>query len=61
MKIYALYRGEVCLSIGTIYEIAKEMNIKEDTVKYYATQAYKRKLDKRKKGKFKNQRCLIKL
>ena len=28
MGIYALYKGDECLFIGTIYEIAKEYNIK---------------------------------
>ena len=32
---YALYKGENLLSIGTISEIAREMDIKENTVKFY--------------------------
>lgn len=61
MGVYALYRGEECLFIGTIYEIAKEYSIKIESVKYYLTPAYKRKLEKRKRGRYKNQRILIKL
>lgn len=48
MKEYALYRGEEILSIGTVYEIAKDLGIKVDTVKYYGCNAYKRKIEKRK-------------
>ena len=47
MGIYALYKGEQMLSTGTIYEIAKELNVKVRTIKYYGTNAYKRKLEKR--------------
>ena len=32
MKEYALYKGEECLAIGTIKEIAKKMNVKERTI-----------------------------
>ena len=46
-KEYALYRGEDLLCVGTIKEIAKKLNILPDTVKYYGTNAYKRKLSKR--------------
>lgn len=48
---YALYKGEEILSIGTIDEIAREMNVQYRTIKYYTTGAYKRKLAKRKKPK----------
>lgn len=61
MKIYALYRGDECLSIGTIREIAKNLNIKENTVRYYSAPAYRRKVEKRKNGKYKNQRILVEL
>lgn len=61
MGIYALYRGEECLFVGTIYEIAKKYNIKIESVKYYLRPAYKRKLSKRRFGKYENQRILIKV
>lgn len=47
MGIYALYKGEQMLSTGTIYEIAKELSVEVKTIKYYGTNAYKRKLEKR--------------
>lgn len=34
---FALYKGDNLLSMGTIEEIAKEMNIKESTVLFYRT------------------------
>jgi hypothetical protein len=54
-KEYALYKGEECLAIGTIDEIAKQQNVKWETIKFYHTPASK-KLDK--KGK---RRILISL
>lgn len=37
---YALYKGEECLYIGTISEIAKELGVKENTVKEYLMSSY---------------------
>ena len=47
MGIYALYKGEQILSTGTIYEIAKDLGVEVRTIKYYGTNAYKRKLENR--------------
>lgn len=58
MKEYALYKGEEILSIGTIYQISMDLGIKIKTVQYYGTNAYKRKLKKRK---VKNARELVEL
>lgn len=59
MGIYALYKGEQMLSTGTIYEIAKELSVEVKTIKYYGTNAYKRKLEKRTRTR--NARELIEL
>ena len=56
MKEYALYKGEEILSIGTIYQISMDLGIKIKTFQYYGTNAYKRKLAKRK---VKNARELV--
>ena len=45
---YAVYKGENLIAMGTANECAKVMGVKPDTVKYYVTNAYKRKLAKRK-------------
>lgn len=47
MKEYALYKGETILALGTANEIAKKMGIKKETVWYYGTPRYKRKLKER--------------
>jgi FixJ family two-component response regulator len=59
MKEYALYKGDEILSIGTIREIAKDLNVLPSTVKYYGYNAYKRKIAKRKNTK--NTRELIEI
>lgn len=58
MKEYALYKGEECLAIGTIKEIAEHMKVKPETIKFYMRPTYK----KRGLGlKSNNRRILIKL
>lgn len=58
MSIYALYKGEEILAIGTVFEISKKMGVQIDTILYYKTNAYKRKIEKRNKN---THRILIKL
>ncbi len=57
MKVYALYKGEKMLSMGTIFQIAQELNTNISTIRYYGTNTYKRRLAKRKKSN--NSRILI--
>lgn len=54
MKVYAMYKGEECLGIGTLRELAKELNVKYDTMYFYTTPTYKKRC---KKGK--NRRELV--
>ena len=57
-KEYALYKGEELLGIGTIRELAKQMGVKEHTIRYFQTPQYK----KRGRGeKSTKRRVLIKL
>jgi hypothetical protein len=39
-KIYALYKGEDFLAVGTLDEIADELNIKKSTLHHYKSPAY---------------------
>lgn len=50
LKEYALYKGEEILAIGTIKEIANELNISPKTVSYYKTPRYQRRLANRNCG-----------
>lgn len=43
MREYALYKGDECLAIGTIKEIAEKMNVKPKTISFYKTPVYKRR------------------
>lgn len=52
--IYALYKGEELLTMGTIQEIAVEMKVKVDTVLFYRTPTYKKRTTE-------NARRLVKL
>ncbi len=55
--MYALYKGEIILATGTIYQIAEKMNIKARTVLFYGTKSYL----KRASGKGDNNRVLVKI
>lgn len=48
MTEYAVYKGENMLAVGTIQEIASELNIKEESVRFMRSPAYARRLAKRK-------------
>lgn len=58
MKEYALYKGDTCLAIGTIKEIAEQMKLKEKTIKFYGTPSHIKRMSKSHIGNFK---ILIKL
>jgi hypothetical protein len=45
---YAVYKGESLICIGTIKECAKHMKVLPNTVRFYTTPTYQRRLDKRK-------------
>ena len=45
-KEYALYKGEKCLAIGTIEEIAEIMNVKVKTIYFYTMPVYKKRCSK---------------
>lgn len=42
-NIYALYRGDEYIMDGTIPEIARARDIKEKSVKFFLTPAYRRR------------------
>ena len=47
-KQYAMYKGDECLAIGTVREIAEQMGVREETIYYYLSKTYERRLDNRK-------------
>lgn len=46
--VYAMYKGDELLAIGTTREICEKMQIKEKTFHYYRTKTYERRLKNRK-------------
>lgn len=53
-KGYALYKGDEFLAMGTIKEIANQMNVKPKTIAFYKTNTYKKRCKS-----FDNRRILI--
>lgn len=51
MKEYAVYKGDDLLVIGTIQECAEFLGVKKETVKFYMTPTYQRRIEKRKKSR----------
>lgn len=41
--MYALYKGDVILTIGTIKELAKYLGVKEKTIHFYSTPTYRKR------------------
>ena len=52
-KEYALYKGDKYLASGTMQEIADQLGVKKETIKFYKSKVYK------KRGNGKNRRELI--
>ncbi len=48
MKQYAMYKGDECIAVGNIYQIAKKLNIKIETIRFYLTPTYKKRVKKSK-------------
>jgi hypothetical protein len=51
VKEYAVYKGESLICIGTIVECAKHMGVLPETVRFYLTPTYQKRLAKRKNPK----------
>ena len=51
MKEYAVYKGDKFITSGTAEECAAFMGVKPETVKYYTTPTYQRKLSRRKNSR----------
>ena len=47
-KIYALYRGEKFLGIGTKKELDELLNVKVETISFYGTPAHKKRTNQAK-------------
>lgn len=45
-KVYALYKKEECIGIGTTKELSEQLNVQEKTIKFYKTPTYKKRVKK---------------
>ena len=54
--MYALYKGEECLAIGTLLQIAYKTGVKLKTIQFYKTPTYKKRCKNSK-----NRRELVKI
>lgn len=53
---WALYKGEELLAMGTMREIADAVNVSEETIYFYSSPAYEKRVAKRR-----NARVLVNL
>ena len=60
MTEYALYKGENMLAIGTERQLARELGVKIETIKFYRSPAYAKRLANRK-GRGENCRVIVTL
>ena len=58
-QVFAIYRGDTFIDLGTLSELAARLGSKKSSIRYKATNAYKRKLQKSKNGKYENQTIVI--
>ena len=59
MEEYAIYKGDTYLFSGTAEECANYRGVKVETIKYWTTPTYEKRLAKRKRSK--NPLIVIKL
>jgi hypothetical protein len=48
---YAVYKGEEIVCVGSLKECAERMGVKKETVKFYTTPTYRRRIAKRKRAR----------
>lgn len=51
MREYALYKGDDFLFTGTLEECAAFKGVKTETIRYWTTPAYQRRIDRRRRSK----------
>lgn len=47
-KVYALYKGDELLDVGTLEYLSKKFNIKKRTLLFYQSLAYRKRTSERK-------------
>jgi len=44
MQIYALYKGDKFIDLGTKEYLAKKLNVKPETISFYTTPSYRKRI-----------------
>ena len=57
-EMYAVWRGDQCLAVGTVSELAERFNVKPETVKWWSSPASHRRAEacKSKHGRMVSER-----
>ena len=50
-KEYALYKGDELIRTGTLQKIAEAENVQVETIRFYTTNTYKKRIAKRKNAR----------
>ena len=48
--VYAVYKGDEFITVGTALECARELGVKEETIRYKSMPSYKRRIAKNSTG-----------
>ncbi|QNG60370.1 hypothetical protein H4O14_02250 [Bacillus sp. PAMC26568] len=59
MKEYAVYKGDTFICIGTVEECANYLDVSPQTIRFYLSPAYKKRIAKR--GETSNSLTVIKI
>ena len=59
MKEYAMYKGDKLLATGTLFQLSEKLNISINSLRFYLTPTYRKRVESRPNGKFENQRALV--
>lgn len=51
LKEYALYNGDIFVDIGTKSELAQRLNVKPETISFYASPSYHKRFEKSPEGR----------
>ena len=46
-KIFAIYKGDRFIDVGTIREMASRLKVKENTLRFYATKVHRKRVSEK--------------
>ena len=60
-NVYAVYKGDEFLDLGTAKELAERMGVRPETIKFMTYPSYQRQIERRKKSYSKSYMIVIKI